>query len=159
MPQEHPVKDADESVSMSSSPYSSSRQAVRNLTLPPVPNFEIPSSPPGSSPPGSGEKFARFLELKKKGVHFNEKLENSSPLRNPSLLQKLREFAGISDAEQYMSNLPDGLAIPTEFPEWAYADQLNKLQADAAKRRAKGRAQQGREAVDFVQASTNVPGP
>lgn len=132
------------------SPYSSSRQAIRNLTLPPVANFDIPPSPPGSPPPGSSEKFARFLELKKKGVHFNEKLESSSALRNPSLLQKLREFADIGEEEQYASSLPDDVAVPTKFPEWAYADQLNRLQQETTTKREKERAG---KPLEFVPAT------
>lgn len=132
------------------SPYSASRQAIRNLTLPPVANFNIPPSPPGSPPTVASEKFARFLELKKKGVHFNEKLESSSALRNPSLLQKLREFAGIGEEEQYASTLPEEVTVPTKFPDWAYADQLNRLQQETTKKREKERAGQP---LDFVPAT------
>src|SRR5438132_953822 len=56
------------------SPYSTSRSLIRDLTLPPYPNLDIPQSPPGSPPPELTQKFAQFLELKKQGVHFNDKL-------------------------------------------------------------------------------------
>lgn len=132
------------------SPYSSSRLMMRNLTMPPVPNFDIPPSPPGSPPPGPTAKFARFLELKKQGIHFNEKLEKSAALRNPSLLQKLMDFAGISDEDQYASVLPPEVAVPTSFPAWAYADQLAKTQQEITKKRETEKARMQREAIDFV---------
>ena len=143
--------DADqETPSEALSPYSVSRATLRNLTIPPVPNFDIPPSPPGSPPLKSTKKFDRFLELKKQGVHFNAKLAESSALRNPTLFQKLLDFAGLDDQSQYETALPDDLAVPTKFPAWAYADQLNKRQEDVAKRKAKER--KGRP-VEFVRAS------
>ncbi|KAF2842817.1 hypothetical protein M501DRAFT_945575 [Patellaria atrata CBS 101060] len=138
------------------SPYSSTRATIRNLTMPSVPNFEIPPSPPGSPPRGSTAKFARFLELKKQGVHFNEKLEKSTALRNPSLLHKLMDFAGISEEDSYASTLSLDLAIPTKFPEYAYAEELNKSQALIRERREKEKAvrrAQG-EQVEFVPSRT-----
>lgn len=132
------------------SPYSASRAILRNLTMPPVPSFDIPPSPPGSPPLKSTKKFDRFLELKKQGIHFNAKLAESSALRNPTLFQKLMDFAGLDDESQYETALPDDLAVPTKFPTWAYADQLNKRQEDMTKRKAKER--KGRP-VEFVRAS------
>jgi hypothetical protein len=120
--------------------------------MPPIPNFDIPPSPPGSPPPTTSKKFARFLELKKQGIHFNEKLERSSALKNPSLLLKLMDFAGIDEKEQYASALPDDLAVPTSFPAWAYADQLNKTQQKVMKKREEEQARKQREAIDFVPA-------
>ena len=92
------------------SPYTSSRAVIQNLTLPTVPNFAIPPSPPGSPPQTATKKFAQFLELKKKGQHFNQRLESSSVLRDPGHSQKLMKFAGISEEEQYASQSPH------EFP-------------------------------------------
>jgi len=143
--------DADqEAPSEAFSPYSESRATLRNLTMPPVPSFDIPQSPPGSPPLKSTKKFDRFLELKKQGIHFNAKLAESSSLRNPTLFQKLMDFAGLDDQSQYETALPDDLAVPTKFPAWAYADQLNRRQEDMAKRKAKER--KGRP-VEFVRAS------
>lgn len=139
-----------ESGSAPPSPYSSSRSMIRNLTMPSVPNFDIPPSPPGSPPPGPTAKFARFLELKKQGIHFNEKLERSSALRNPSLLQKLMDFAGISEEDQYASTLPPEVTVPTSFPAWAYVDQLGKTQQEITKKREAEKAKMQREAIDFV---------
>lgn len=120
--------------------------------MPPIPNFDIPDSPPESPPPGATAKITKFLELKKKGVHFNEKLQTSSALRNPGLLQKLMGFAGISHEDQYATALPQHLAVPTRFPDWAYADQLNKSQEKITKKRESQKAQ--RESVEFVSASS-----
>ncbi|KAG9885164.1 hypothetical protein KCV02_g19196, partial [Aureobasidium melanogenum] len=75
----------DEDASAPPSPYTANRLMLRNLTMPPVPNFQIPPSPPGSPPPDTTTKFARFLDLKKKGTHFNQRLYHSSALRNPGL--------------------------------------------------------------------------
>ncbi|KAF2405378.1 HCNGP-domain-containing protein [Trichodelitschia bisporula] len=135
------------------SPYSASRLATRNLTMPPVPNFDIPPSPPGSPPPTSTKKFARFLQLKKQGVHFNEKLANSTALRNPALLQKLMEFAEIDEKDQYATALPEDLAVPTTFPPWAYADQLAETQKKIQKRRDE--AKKKGEPVGFVSATAS----
>lgn len=128
---------------------------IRNLTMPPVPNFDIPSSPPSSPPEPSTAKFGRFLELKKKGIHFNDKLEESSALRNPALLTKLREFAGISDEEQYASALPLEIALPTKFPSWAYAEELAKSQKRLAKIREEEQSKKQRDAIDFVPATSS----
>jgi hypothetical protein len=78
--------------------------------MPPVPNFDIPDAP---SPPAQNseeaatlaavaKQFERFLELKKQGIHFNERLQNSTSLRNPSLLPKLMAFAEITEEDCYM---------------------------------------------------------
>jgi hypothetical protein len=123
--------------------------------MPPVPNFDIPPSPPGSPPPTSTKKFARFLELKKQGIHFNAKLETSSALKNPNLLPKLREFAGIDEKDSLATALSDDLAVPTSFPAWAYADQLNKTQQVIKKKREEKQAQKQREAIDFVPATVS----
>ena len=60
------------------------------------------------------------------------------------------DFAGLDEESQYETALPDGLAVPTKFPAWAYADQLNKRQEDMAKRKAKER--KGKP-LEFVRTS------
>ncbi|KAK5697594.1 hypothetical protein LTR17_023968, partial [Elasticomyces elasticus] len=97
------------------SPYTSERLRVRELTMPPFPNFDIPDAPPlpqmnseeAAALAATTKKFERFLELKKQGVHFNERLQNSSSLRNPSLLPKLMEFAGITLEDSYASTISE----------------------------------------------------
>lgn len=143
------------SSSVSQSPYSSARLAIRNLTLPPIPNFEIPPSPPGSPLPGPTKKFARFLDLKKQGVHFNERVEKSSALRNPSLLKQLMDFAGIKETDQYASTLSKDVAVPTSFPDWAYVEQLAATQKDITKKREEEQARAQREAIEFVPATSS----
>ncbi|KAF1815501.1 hypothetical protein P152DRAFT_511642 [Eremomyces bilateralis CBS 781.70] len=117
-PQAEPIDTDEGPTSRPQSPYSANRTALRNLTLPPTPSFTIPSSPPGS-PPASTAKFTQFLLLKKRGVHFNERLSTSAQLRNPALLSKLREFAGISDEEQYATALEGEDGVVVKWPEYA----------------------------------------
>ncbi|KAF3005887.1 hypothetical protein E8E13_009344 [Curvularia kusanoi] len=135
------------------SPYTSNRAIIQNLTLPTVPNFAIPPSPPGSPPQRATKKFAQFLELKKKGQHFNQRLESSSVLRDPGHSQKLMDFAGVSEEEQYASTLPDDLAVPTMFPPWAYVEELRASQKKFLKAKEQERSKNPREAIDFVSAA------
>jgi hypothetical protein len=126
---------------------------IQNLTLPTVPNFDIPPSPPGSPPQNATKKFTQFLELKKKGQHFNQRLEGSSVLRDPGHLRKLMGFAGMSDEDSYASTLPEEFAVPAVFPDWAYAEELRASQKRIAKAREQGKSKAPREAVDFVSAT------
>ncbi|KAF2456704.1 HCNGP-like protein-domain-containing protein [Lineolata rhizophorae] len=147
----------------SQSPYTAARDLTHQLTMPPVPNFAIPDSPPGSPPADATAKFDRFLALKRTGVHFNSKLANSAALRNPGLLTKLREFAGIGDdggeeGNQYAQALPQGLGVRVEWPEWAFADRLEAAQAGVRKKREGEARAKGREGVEFVAAGQDVPG-
>jgi len=108
------------------SPYSANRALLRDLTLPTLPNYDIPSSPPGSPVGSTNAKFKHFLELKKQGIHFNEKLAKSSALKNPSLMQKLMDFSDIDEAGQYVTTLPRDLSNPDAFPAHAYKEELAK---------------------------------
>jgi hypothetical protein len=118
--------------------------------MPTVPNFDIPPSPPGSPPPTTEKKFAHFLQLKKQGVHFNEKLAKSSALKNPSLMQKLMNFADISEEEQYATTLPKDVWDPSGFPKWAYKEELAKSQQKVLKKKEEEKLGGPRE---FVPAS------
>ncbi|KAF1987821.1 hypothetical protein K402DRAFT_375308 [Aulographum hederae CBS 113979] len=122
------------------SPYTTSRAAIRNLTMPPIPNLSIPSSPPGSPNPTTSAKVAKFLSLKQQGVHFNSKLASSTRLSNPGLFNQLCQFAGLSQEQTYASSLPEDLAVPTGWPKWAYVDELGKAQARISKERQEERA-------------------
>jgi hypothetical protein len=141
----------NEDASAPPSPYTTNRLMLRNLTMPPVPNFDIPPSPPGSPPPDTTTKFARFLDLKKKGTHFNQRLYHSSALRNPGLLPKLLDFAGISQEDQYATPWSQG-AVATKFPDWAYGDKLVAAHEKIAKKKEQDRTKNPRDAVDFVPA-------
>lgn len=135
------------------SPYTSNRALIQNLTLPTVPNFDIPPSPPGSPPQKATKKFAQFLELKKKGQHFNQRLEGSSVLRDPGHLRRLLDFAGINGEEQYASALSEEVGVPTAFPPWAYAEELKSSQKQILKAREHQKSKVPREAVEFVSAT------
>jgi hypothetical protein len=142
-------------MSRPSSPYSLSRSLIRDLTLPPYPDLNIPPSPPGSPPPITTAKFVHFLELKKQGIHFNEKLAKSSALKNPSLLQKLMGFAGIEGQAQYATTLPKEIWDPEDFPTWGYKEELAKSQQEITKRLEEVRARELRETIDFVPATAS----
>jgi hypothetical protein len=85
--------------------------------------------------------------LKKQGIHFNERLQNSTSLRNPSLLPKLMAFAEITEEDCYMSTLPAELSVPSRWPEDCYVESLVKQN----ERREKKRLAE-REKLDFVPA-------
>ena len=140
------------------------QQLLHSLTLPPIPNVSIPLSPPGSPLPSATAKVNRFLELKSKGVHFNEKLSSSTKMRNPNLLLSLMEFAGIDqNHDQYASTLlEDVAAIPKYgFPRDAYVEELGKTQQELATKRAEDRKKSG--SLAFVSSGSvqgdQVPDP
>ncbi|PKS06540.1 hypothetical protein jhhlp_007288 [Lomentospora prolificans] len=144
------------------SPYTSTRALLRDLTLPTHPNLDLPPSPPGSPPPSLTRKVESFLELKDKGIHFNAKLESSSALRNPALLDKLLAFTGLDDTAsgggaQYATTLPKDLWDPGALPEWAHRQELRAAQERLRKEREAERAATGR--VDFVPASGGAAVP
>jgi len=138
------------------SPYSANRAAIRNLTVPDLPMLDIPPSPPGSPPPEMNKKFQHFLDLKKQGIHFNEKLASSSALKNPSLLKKLMDYAGLDEQNQYSTTLPEDVWNPKGFPPWAFKEELAKNQQEVTKKKEEERARTPRESIDFV--STNNSG-
>ncbi|EFR01764.1 hypothetical protein MGYG_09062 [Nannizzia gypsea CBS 118893] len=129
----------------------------RDMTLPPVPNLDIPPSPPGSPNPEMNKKFEHFLSLKKQGVHFNEKLAFSSSLKNPNLLQSLMKHAGLDERAQYGTSLPAEIWDVTTLPPWAYKDELSKSQQSI--RRKLEEKKTDRDAIEFVSSSGNgTPG-
>ncbi|KAF2876475.1 HCNGP-like protein-domain-containing protein [Massariosphaeria phaeospora] len=140
------------------SPYTSTRSMIRNLTLPTIPNFDIPASPPGSPPHQTTQKFAKFLDLKKNGQHFHQRLESSLGLRDPGHLSRLMDFAGVNEDEQYCSSLPQDLAVPTIFPSWAYVEELHTSQKKIVKAREGQSSKTQREAIEFVSAKPGASG-
>ncbi|KAK7416044.1 hypothetical protein QQX98_005495 [Neonectria punicea] len=140
------------------SPYSANRALLRDLTLPSFPNMDIPPSPPGSPQPGANKKFEQFLELKKNGVHFNTKLEQSSALKNPSLMDKLMSFVEIDEGSQYSTTVATDLWDPNGFPEWAFKDKLRRSVEKLAKEKDAEKASGGRTAIDFVPSTAPVGG-
>ncbi|TQS38525.1 hypothetical protein Golomagni_00968 [Golovinomyces magnicellulatus] len=135
------------------SPYSKNRAMLRNLTILKQPNYEIPPSPHGSPQKSMEAKFNHFLELKKRGVHFNQKLAKSTVLRNPSLMQKLMDFAGIDEIGQYFSTLPESQWNPSIFPNSAFKDELGASQKRILKTREDEKAKAPRETVEFIPAN------
>ncbi|KAI4244526.1 MAG: hypothetical protein L6R40_002993 [Gallowayella cf. fulva] len=131
------------------SPYSANQAAIRNLTLPTIADLDIPASPPGSPPAGMDHKFEHFLQLKKHGVHFNQKLAASSALKNPMLLPKLMSSAGLTEKDQYATTLPKDLWDSSAFPAWAYKEELAKSQQLITKRTK-------RDSIDFVPGSSEA---
>ncbi|KAF4123362.1 HCNGP-like protein [Geosmithia morbida] len=142
------------------SPYSANRALLHDLTLPSVPNLDMPPSPPGSPPRATSAKFTQFLDLKKKGVHFNAKLESSTALRNPGLTEKLMDFADIGTGDdpvcQYETTLPLDIWNPRALPDSAYRGHLRRGQERAEAEREAQRAAGGRTAVEFVPASSSA---
>lgn len=149
-----------------SSPYSANRALLHQLTLPTVPDLDIPQSPPPGSPSsdarrgGLTAKFDKFLELKRtKGVHFNARIADSRAFRNPEQTDKLLGFIGIetkfdrdsgaAGASQYATTLPSDLWNPAGFPAWAYRVQLRRTQEKQAKERTRAQG----EAVQFISAA------
>ncbi|KAF4949839.1 hypothetical protein FSARC_13377 [Fusarium sarcochroum] len=155
-PMEEAVVDEQDPTQRPSSPYSANRALLRDLTLPSAPNLDIPPSPPGSPPPGANKKFEQFLELKKKGTHFNAKLEQSSALKNPSLMDKLMKFVEVDERNQYSTTLPTDLWNHAAFPEWASKGQLRKTHDKVAKEKEAEKAAGTRTAVDFVPPTSTV---
>lgn len=137
------------------------RNLLRDLTLPTHPNLDIPPSPPGSPNPALNKKFDQFLDLKKKGVHFNSKLANSAALRNPALMDKLMDFIDLGpDANgkgmrsQYVTTLPADIWDPcgNAFPDWAFRGPLKESQDRVRKEHEADRAA-GKKGVEFVSAT------
>lgn len=144
--------DENGSISAPASPYSAYRSSIQSLTLPTIPNMEIPPSPSASPPPEVDAKVNQFLALKKRGVHFNAKLAASSALKNPSLLPKLMDSVGlVKESDQYATTLPRDLWSHDEFPSWAYKEELAKAQQRVGKEMEAER--RGRER-EFVSAAT-----
>ncbi|KAJ6092911.1 hypothetical protein N7486_008200 [Penicillium sp. IBT 16267x] len=123
----------------STSPFSASRALIQDLTLPP--------DPPD---PAANTKFEHFLSLKKQGVHFNAKLASSSSLKNPSLLTKMMEHAGIDEQAQYNTSLPVGLWNTSTLPSWAFKEELLRAQQEARQRMDDKKAFGQRSSIEFV---------
>ena len=142
----------------SASETMSERDTIRHLTQASGPMTSIPSSPPGSPDPAANARFAYFLELKGKGVHFNEDLASKPSFLNPGLLAMMMGRAGIDDENKYNSSLPIHLWNPKAFPLWAYKEQLLQSQQDI---RDKDDAQKkvssaaGKRTIDFAPSGSN----
>jgi HCNGP-like protein len=142
----------DEDTSTHTSGKMSERDTIRYLTPAPVPMTSMPPSPPGSPDPTANAKFARFMDFKAKGVHFNEDLVKKSSFLNAGLLATMMARAGIDEEDQYNTSLPTDLWDPKHFPAWAYKEELLKSQQEIrdkedAEKRAMSAA--GKRMIDF----------
>ncbi|KIW26322.1 uncharacterized protein PV07_09423 [Cladophialophora immunda] len=117
-----------ESSAETSQQHMSERETIHLLTQATHPMTAIPPSPPGSPDPALDAKFKRFLELKAKGVHFNEDLANKSTFRNPGLLATMMARAGVEGDDQYRTSLPQEVWNPLGFPPLAYKEELLRSQ-------------------------------
>ncbi|KAJ5084338.1 hypothetical protein NUU61_008917 [Penicillium alfredii] len=145
--------EAEQSANGRSSPFAASRTLIQDLTLPPVPNLDIPLSPPGSPDPAANAKFEHFLSLKKQGVHFNSKLASSSSLKNPSLLMKMMDHAGIGERSQYDTSLPADVWDTSTLPLWGFKEELLKTQQDLRRQMEDKKASGQRDTIEFVSGS------
>ncbi|KIX97817.1 uncharacterized protein Z520_06595 [Fonsecaea multimorphosa CBS 102226] len=108
--------------------HMSERETIHLLTQATHPMTAIPPSPPGSPDPAMDAKFKRFLELKAKGVHFNEDLAKKSTFHNPGLLATMMARAGVEGDDQYRTSLPREVWDPLGFPPLAYKEELLRSQ-------------------------------
>lgn len=146
-PLEEDPASAAEALLPPGSPYTAMRALLRDLTLPAVPDMDIPPSPPGSPSVSTSKKFEDFLELKKKGVHFNSRVADNASMKNPALMDKLLGFAELEHRDQYRTTLPaDIYCDPDAFPREAYKEQLSESQRNIARARARAAG----EPVKFV---------
>jgi HCNGP-like protein len=136
----------------------SERDTVRYLTRPPIPMTSMPASPPGSPDPVANARFARFLELKAKGLHFNEDLARKSNFLNPALLSTMMTRAGIDEEDQYNTTLSLDLWNPKGFPSWAYEEELLKSQQEIREKEnaeKKALSAAGKRTIEFAPSSEN----
>ncbi|PYH76139.1 hypothetical protein BO82DRAFT_396357 [Aspergillus uvarum CBS 121591] len=165
MPEDRPVfgpshespHDAQKSSPTDYITLSASRTIIHDLTLPPVPNLDIPPSPPSSPDPSADAKFAHFLSLKKQGVHFNEKLSGSASLRNPSLLKAMMNHAGIDNRAQYQAALPPAIWNAPDLPSWGFMEEIRQAQRDIQGTMEERRPARSREEIAFVAATSSLP--
>ena len=138
----------------------SEQDLIRHLTQASHPMTSIPPSPPGSPHPDIETKFRQFLELKRKGLHFNEDLAKKSTFRNPALFEILAAKAGLDEDDQYATSLPASVSDPRSLPPSAYKEELLKCQQNIKEQDAIAKKQAGAEGkrmIDFVAASSRTP--
>ncbi|KAI0154802.1 hypothetical protein GGR57DRAFT_465071 [Xylariaceae sp. FL1272] len=129
------------------SPYTATRAMLRDLTLPAVPNMDIPPSPPGSPSP-LNKKFENFLELKKKGIHFNSRIASNPSMKNPALADKLLAYAELDVRDQYETTLSKDI-LNFDFPRDAFKEKLRASQSEIKS----GRSRKQGQPVEFEKSS------
>jgi hypothetical protein len=151
--------DFDQDGSSGSPQHMSEHETIHYLTQATHPMASIPPSPPGSPNPTLNAKFKRFLELKAKGVHFNEDLANKSAFRNPGLLATMMTRAGLEGNDQYRTSLPTDTFDPTAFPPSAYKEELLRNQLllkEKEQATKKSLSAAGKRTIDFTSGGTSA---
>lgn len=153
------VYDEDDRIEL---PQMPERDLLRYLTQPTHPTNTLPPEPVTAADPSVTAKLKKFIELKSKGIHFNEDLAGKTSFRNPNLFASLLERAGLSPEAQYTSALhPDVLSM-SSLPPWAYKEALHEKQksltADYVSAR-KAQSAAGKRTIDFIPPSQeSTPG-
>ncbi|PNS17792.1 Meiotically up-regulated protein 151 protein [Sphaceloma murrayae] len=132
------------------SPYTLQRQRIHDLTLPPHPNISIPPPPPPPSPGSmakTNQRIRHFLDLKKQGVHFNERLLSSPALRDAGTVERAFAFAGLDGAAQYDNALPEGTGVDVE--RWVGVRVEDVVRRMEGRRNEESKARLGKKR-DFV---------
>lgn len=83
-------------------------------------------------PVGWKEKINTFLDLKQKGIFFNERLLESRAFKNPNIYRKLVEFIGLNERGSNDPNPLFGSHNP-DFPYDALYDVRSQIQIDQTK--------------------------
>lgn len=109
-------------------PPLSERDLLRYLTQPSHPVSSLPPDPTSETDSATTAKFKRFLELKAKGIHFNEDLAGKSSFKNPNLFASLLERSGLPSESQHVSTLTSHAFNVDMLPPWAYKEELLKSQ-------------------------------
>lgn len=139
----------------------SERDMLRYLTQPSHPMTSLPPEPNEDADPAVTARFKRFLELKAKGIHFNEDLAGKTSFKNPALFASLLERTDLPPQAQYSSTLPSDIFHLDLFPDWAYKENLLKSQQaisaelDATK---KSQSAAGKRTIEFTSASRSATG-
>ncbi|KAL9621244.1 MAG: hypothetical protein Q9160_004265 [Pyrenula sp. 1 TL-2023] len=129
------------------------KEAIQRLTASHMSVNNIPPSPPGSPNPAANARFARFLELKGKGIHFNEDLANKASYLNPSLFSTMLRRAGLEDQTQYQTSLPTSLWNVSNLPDDVYYEHLGKQQQTIREKREetkRAHSAAGTRVLEFV---------
>jgi hypothetical protein len=70
-------------------------------------------------------------------------------------MEKMMDFVGLDEQDQYATTLSKDLWDPAAFPEWAFRGPLKKSQDAIRKEREAEKAAGTRTALDFVPSSAS----
>ncbi|KAK7885676.1 hypothetical protein LTR67_010027 [Exophiala xenobiotica] len=155
---EHMGSDAEQDPLSELQQSMSERDIIHHLTAASHPMTSLPPSPPGSPNPALEAKFKKFVELKAKGVHFNEDLARKATFRNPSLLPTLMVRVGLEEDDQYRTSLSQEVWDPSAFPPSVYKEALLRSQQSLREQEAankKSLSASGRRTIEFTSGGTS----